>query len=294
MKKLTYKEVKKIINSVGFKLISNEYIGASNPLIIRCSKGHEFKRSFSKFRYNPTCPHCKKTRKLTLKEIQFEIGKYGYELLANKYKNNQTPLKMKCPNGHIINMTYGNFQQGRRCKCDPNKGHGGKKKLEYDFVKNYIESEGYVLLTDEYINTGTKMLMSCDENHEFLMDFSHFKHGRRCPICNSSKGNKKVKVLLDDLNINYITEYKFKDCKFKKELPFDFYLPDYNCCIEYDGEQHFEIIKYFGGYNKFIDTKIRDTIKNIYCRDNNIDLLRIPYWEFDNIENILIDKLNLK
>lgn len=54
------------------------------------------------------------------------------------------------------------------------------------------------------------------------------------------------------------------------------------------------MIEHFGGYDGFISRKIRDTIKNIYCRNNNIDLLRIPYWEFDNIENILINKLNLK
>ena len=80
----------------------------------------------------------------------------------------------------------------------------------------------------------------------------------------------------------------------EKHTCFWFYLPDYNLLIEYDGRQHFEISEYFGGYEGFINTKIRDTIKNIYCRNNNIDLLRIPYWEFDNIENILIDKLNLK
>ena len=64
-------------------------------------------------------------------------------------------------------------------------------------------------------------------------------------------------------------------------------MPKYNICIEYDGRQHFEIVKKFGGLEGFIDTKIRDTIKNTYCKKNNIKLIRIPYWDFDNIEKIL-------
>ena len=79
-----------------------------------------------------------------------------------------------------------------------------------------------------------------------------------------------------------------------RPLPFDFYLPDYNTCIEYDGIQHFEVVDYFGGLDGFITTKIRDTIKNEYCKSKNIKLIRIPYWGFDNIENILKKELNIK
>ena len=92
---------------------------------------------------------------------------------------------------------------------------------------------------------------------------------------------------LEKINTDYEMQYRFKDCKFKYTLPFDFYLPQYNCCIEFDGKQHYQIVKHFGGLDEFIDTKIRDTIKNIYCQQNNIKLIRIPYWEFDRIEEIL-------
>ena len=79
-----------------------------------------------------------------------------------------------------------------------------------------------------------------------------------------------------------------------RELPFDFYIPDLNITIEYDGRQHYEIIDYFGGLDGFIDTKIRDTIKTIYCKENNIKLIRIPYWDFDKIEKILEKELKVK
>ena len=62
-------------------------------------------------------------------------------------------------------------------------------------------------------------------------------------------------------------------------MPFDFYLPDYNACIEYDGQQHFEPIDFFGGEEKFKKTIQRDEIKTNYCLVNNIRLLRIRYDE---------------
>lgn len=74
---------------------------------------------------------------------------------------------------------------------------------------------------------------------------------------------------------------------------FDFYLPKYNCCIEYDGRQHFEIIERFGGLDGFINTKFRDTYKNWYCEKNNIKMIRISYKDYENIEEILNKEFKL-
>ena len=76
-----------------------------------------------------------------------------------------------------------------------------------------------------------------------------------------------------------------------KPLPFDFYLPNYNICIEYDGEQHFKPIKYFGGQKAFQSQQQKDEIKNKYCQDNKIKLIRISYMDYDNIEKILNKEL---
>ena len=64
-------------------------------------------------------------------------------------------------------------------------------------------------------------------------------------------------------------------------------------CIEYDGQQHFEPNEYFGGQKHFNILKRHDNIKDEYCQDNKIKLVRIPYWDFDNIENILANELGL-
>lgn len=70
-------------------------------------------------------------------------------------------------------------------------------------------------------------------------------------------------------------------------LTFDFYLPEHNICIEYDGEQHFKPIKIFGGNLYFKQIKYHDKIKTQYCKTNNIELIRIPYTKFKNIKQIL-------
>ena len=95
---------------------------------------------------------------------------------------------------------------------------------------------------------------------------------------------------MDSHKIKYTPQKRFDDCKDIKPLPFDFYLSDYNTCIEYDGQQHFEPVDFSGkrenlAQQQFEKTQYHDKIKNKYCEDNNIRLLRIPY--FKNIEEEL-------
>lgn len=96
--------------------------------------------------------------------------------------------------------------------------------------------------------------------------------------------------ILDKYKINYIYQCKFEDCKDIKCLPFDFYLTDYDSCIEFDGQQHFDPIF---GEEAFKRTQKHDNYKNEYCKNNNIDLLRIPYWDGNNMENIICDYFSL-
>ncbi len=95
------------------------------------------------------------------------------------------------------------------------------------------------------------------------------------------------KKCIERNNITYIYNKSFETCRNKNVLPFDFYLSEYNICIEYDGIQHFESIEYFGGDDKLKYTKKLDNIKNKWCEDNKIKLIRISYKNYNNIENIL-------
>ena len=98
-----------------------------------------------------------------------------------------------------------------------------------------------------------------------------------------------IENILDKYNIEYEIEKRFNDCKFKKPLPFDFYLPKYNTCIEYDGEQHFRTFELWGGNKTLELQQIKDQIKTDYCVANNIKLIRIKYCDntIDTLKGII-------
>lgn len=107
----------------------------------------------------------------------------------------------------------------------------------------------------------------------------------------NSKGEKQISEILEKLNIKFKREYKFDNCKNINVLSFDFYLPDYNFCIEYDGKQHYEPNDFFGGINSFEKIKHNDKIKNEYCKNNNIHLIRIRYD--DDIDVVLNNQFQM-
>jgi hypothetical protein len=106
-------------------------------------------------------------------------------------------------------------------------------------------------------------------------------------------GENAIRDFLTVNNINFASQVKFENCKFINSLLFDFGIYNFHkeleMLIEYDGIQHFKPT--FGDLS-FERTKLSDEIKNNYCKNNNIKLLRIPYWEFDNIKEILRSELN--
>ena len=293
-----YEEVKNYIENLEYELLSQEYRVASDKLKLKCKEGHIFEMTFSKFKQGQGCKICANKRngeklKFSYMYVKEYIENHGYKLLSDTYSSSKEKLMLQCPKGHMFEMTFENFKMGCRCTVCFNLSRGNTLRHSYEYVKEYVENVGYRLLSKDYKNDTYKITLMCDVGHIFKISFAKFKHGRRCPICsNKSNGEIRIKEFLEKYKLNYTQQYKFDDCKFKNTLPFDFYLIDYNTLIEYDGIQHFEIIDFFGGFDGFVSTKIRDTVKNIYCRDNNIPLIRIPYWEFDDIEDILISKIN--
>ena len=122
-----------------------------------------------------------------------------------------------------------------------------------------------------------------------------FLYTLSCSKCRESKNEIMVEEALSQLQISYVAQKTFYKCRYKKPLPFDFYLPDYRTCIEYDGQQHYYPVN-FGGYddkgkliNSFYEAKWRDHLKTVYCIKSHIKLIRIPYNinTVDKIKNIV-------
>ena len=135
----------------------------------------------------------------------------------------------------------------------------------------------------------------CDCGNEINVSGGDLQKGHTHSCgCVKSKGEMFIKNFLTQNNINFICQKSFEKCvnpKTNKKLYFDFYLPDYNTCIEYDGIQHYKYTE--SGWNtkeKFEETKYRDNIKNKFCKDNNIKLLRIPYAKQNKLGIQYIEK----
>lgn len=133
----------------------------------------------------------------------------------------------------------------------------------------------------------------CDCGNFHIVSTSDFNYGKvQSCGCLNSKGEAKIKQLLENNNIKYATQFYFDDLKTynNKKFRFDFGVlndeQQLQYLIEYDGIQHFDEDKQFGSNNKQIFENIqnRDQIKNEYCKVNNIPLIRIPYNHFDKIE----------
>ena len=166
--------------------------------------------------------------------------------------------------------------------------------MESEIIERIKESSPSV----EYLN-GYKTILShanfrCKKcGYEWNTAVNSILGGHGCPKCWSSHGEEKICEYLDKKGIAYIREYRFKDCKNERQLPFDFYIPSQNTCIEYDGQQHFMPVRFCKSITEsdsiatYKNQQKKDSLKTSYCKNNGIKLIRIPYTDFDNVENIL-------
>lgn len=250
------------------------------------------------------CPECAGNKRKTTEYFKHEVYNLvgnEYEVLG-KYKNNKTKINMKhniCSTKFKVSPS--DFLQGQRCPSCQKKIFRLKRQTPFEEVKQYIESfDGYVLLSITYEVAREKLQIKCPLRHIYKASLNSFKNGNRCPKCNESKGEKRISNLLNIHNVIHSPQYKFKDCKDKRPLPFDQAIfDDYGnlyCLIEYDGLFHFEPARFSKNKNKnikkFKKVQLHDSIKNTYCEENNIKLVRIPYWDKDNIEKILTKELS--
>jgi hypothetical protein len=212
-----------------------------------------------------------------------------YTYLYTSYINSRTKIIITCP-------THGNFEQGAR---EHLRGQGcikcSRQYRETNFnlfvdKANKIHNNKYNYNQVLYVNKRTKISIICPIHGEFTQtpDIHLDNHG--CPKCKSSKGEITIRKYLEDKNIVFIPQKTFSDCKYKNKLSFDFYLPSYNLCIEYQGKQHYEPIKAWGGKDTLKLTQLRDAIKKKYCDNNGINYLDIPYYK--DILNILENTLS--
>lgn len=299
--KIPYEILKEKIENVGYKLLTpkEEYTRASDKCKIQCNKGHIYYQIPLDLFNGHKCKKCASRingdkYKLKIEDVIEFVESRGFERLSDEYKSADTPIKIRCKKcNHIFYPTIHNLKNGSGCPKCYDKVRGKKNIISYEERLKYVRSFDFDILTpkEEYIDGENIVTLKCNKGHIYETKLHYFYNGNRCPICRKSKGESRISKFLKDNNIEYFEQYRFDDCKFKNKLPFDFYIPSLNLCIEYDGKQHYEINGFKNNSRTLVDIKIRDTVKNIYCKNNNIKLLRIPYRKFNDIENILTKEI---
>lgn len=290
MRKLSLKEIKtrlKIINPI-VKIISKEYINSKTHLDCKCRTcGYEWKAIWNSLSKGIGCPKCSGKARPTIEEVKNNVKEIhpNIEILDNVYKNNRTSLKCHCLIcGHVWKACYDNLING---KTDCPKCAKRLKPSIEEARKNILKVNPKIkILSDVYKNNASPLLCKCLIcGHEWHSRYHDLMVNKSCPLCNASKGEKIIYQWLRDHNFNFRFQYKFKNCKHKLPLPFDFYLVNLNICIEFDGELHYKQINW-ERFNLNVQ-KERDKIKDEFCKENNIKLIRISYWEINNINTIL-------
>ena len=243
-----------------------------------------------------TCDSLKKTK--THDTFMKDINEYYLDRITieNKYVDAKHRIDVKC---NVCNHRWSPFPKHLstsriECPICTSKRLGfEKRKQHYEFVEQISKLYGdkYTII-GEYIKADKKIDVKCNKcDIIWSVKPNNILGGKGCPECSQSKGEIKISEILNKIEIDHIKQHSFDECRNKNRLSFDFYLPDFNCCIEYDGIQHFKPIEYFGGEKMFVEVKNHDEIKNKYCLENNITLVRIPYNKFKNIEIIINDFL---
>lgn len=142
-----------------------------------------------------------------------------------------------------------------------------KSKLISDYKYDYSECD--------YINKTKKVKLVCNKHGEFnVIPYNHLNNGEVCKYCSFTEFSKKVREYLNNKEINYLEQHEFNDLK----LPFDFYLKKYGLVIDFTYNDNIDIIK-------------NDKLKEQYCEENYINLIKIKPNQLNGLKRIIWSSL---
>lgn len=288
-----------VFNRFGYRFdLSKVVYTSTNDKIIICCPDHgevevfagQFKRS------KLGCPYCGGTKKLTQEmflNIVPEAHKIEYDLSNTIYKTRQDYISVRCKEHGDFSIKADNFICGQGCpKCRYIKSANSKRGDIVEILEHFnrVHHNQFTYREIETFKSRqeTKIEITCPKHGIFIQPIDRHYNGHGCPKCSSSKGELAIIKILDEYGINYKHEYSFKDLKrigSTKPMRFDFYLQDYNLCIEFDGRHHFEEIE---GRENLADVQYRDKLKTQYCKDMGMGLLRLNCYMIDYGKNELI------
>lgn len=228
-------------------------------------------------------------------------NKYGrLTIIDIDYSVRPSIVICECDCGEIIRVVKADVISGHTQSCGCLQSERTSMANEKDFT-DIVSDAGVVIKRKAYKNSNGVWMWYCECpicGKEFIALPAKVmeNHTTSCGCKLNSSKERIIENYLKELNIVYEKQKRFENCRYIYALPFDFAI--YNddntlrCLIEYDGQQHFKPIDFFGGIESFEKTKLRDSIKNKYCEENNIKLLRVNYLNTDNeIKDIITNTI---
>jgi len=277
-----------------------KYVNSREKVIIICPEHGEFKQRPASHLMGVGCKYCSYnlSSEINLSTLEHFVtkaklvhgNKYNYSKV--KYVNSREKVIIICPEHGEFKQTPTSHIIGNNCyKCGIIKAHANKAITTEQFIERAkkVHGDKYNYEKVEYKGRHNKIIVICYKHGEFKQDPSSHLRGNGCPVCDESHGEKIIRQHLKENNIKFISEKSFKDLRGINNglLRFDFFLPDFNICVEFDGRQHFDRKYCERYYNNYNTLKLHDRRKSKYCRNNRIRLIRIPYYKIKEKENIL-------
>lgn len=266
-----------------------EYISTKHKMTIICPVHGEFSQTGSDHLKGWGCSKCSRKHKLTKEEwIERANQKHDFKYNYSKveYKDNKTPVCIICPEHGEFWQIPNNHIKGTKCpKCEGKRRNIVYAKTTEQFIEDAQKVHGdvYDYSKVNYYNKSTKVCIICSKHGEFWQGPSCHLSGSGCPQCVNKNQTILFNVLKNEFQ-NEIILYEYSP-KWLGKKHYDIYFLNHNIAVEYDGQQHFSPIKYFGGEAKYVKVKERDLDKDRLSIRNNCYLFRIQY-------NYTIEQLN--
>lgn len=266
------------LNHGRYRVLS-KYTTSASKVKVKCLKcGNIFYAPAHNLMKGSGCPYCMPSAKLTNEEFKRRVAQKnnGQFTFLEPYINTETKILCKCNKcGYEWKTSPHAFFNTKGCpRCQTNHVYTTD---EFKWKLKRVFDDEYELVGDYKPNK--KLMFKHNKcGHTFIArpaDLLRDNDG--CSYCNRSKGERRIENILRHNHVEFIPQYKFVDCKYKRHLPFDFYLPHMGIAIEYDGSQHTQINHFRRTKEIFDEAHLRDQVKTWYCRSHSIQLIRIPY-----------------
>ena len=284
------------------------YSGINNKVGIICPQHGMFLQKPSVHLMGCGCQECGKTKDkevnvLSLNEFVrrssiIHNNKYDYSLVD--YRGYYIPVKIICPLHGVFEQKPDKHLSGSGCKLCGIEARRRQRMLSTEeFIRRSKEIHGdkYDYSKSIYVAALEKVEIICPRHGSFFQDAAAHMSGKGCLKCSESYGEKKIAKILQKHNIEHERQKRIwtenKGVKRRSFFAVDFFLPNENLIIEFNGLQHYKMIPYFHkDEHRFMKQIQRDDDLRQWCKDNNIALLEIRYNQIDNIEELLIKYIN--